>query len=86
MAKIEKLYKTSETDSYRRNLGGHHRCSICNSVSNEDIATEIGDYKGVMSFTPDPNDKNHYICVTCADEINDLRMDYDLMDTWKDDF
>lgn len=83
--KLETLYQSSASDTYRPNLGGHHRCSICNSVSNEEIETDIGDYKHNMSFTPDPKDKNHFICISCSDAINDLRQDYMMDDLWDDE-
>lgn len=66
------------------NKGGYFRCSICNTVSNESIATEIGDYHSHMSFTNDPKDPLHFICVTCDEVINDLRIDYEYLDDKED--
>lgn len=64
-------------DNYRIvNRSGVHRCSICNCVNVEDIQTDLGDYRGNMSFTNDPSNPLHFICIDCADEIEDLRQDY----------
>lgn len=62
-----------------RNIGGHFRCSICNKVSMEEIATEIGDFTS-NNFTHDPKDKSQFICIDCHDAIEDVRYDYHLMD------
>lgn len=58
------------------NRGGYFRCSICNAVSNERIETTIGDFKPNMPFTHDPKDPRHFICISCADEIEEIRQDY----------
>lgn len=53
-----------------------HRCSICNCVNIVDIETDLGDYRDFMSFTPDPSNKNHFICIDCAEVIQEIRYDY----------
>lgn len=73
MGKLEKEY---EQILKSVNRGGYFRCSICNSVSNESIETNIGDYIPHQSFTNDPKDPLHFICTTCADEIEELRQEY----------
>jgi hypothetical protein len=67
------------------NRGGHNRCSICNKVSNEEIQTELGDYQAHMSFTNDPKDPLHFICVECADSIEDQRQDYQYFDEYNEE-
>lgn len=62
------------------NRGGYFRCPICNTVSNEHIATERGDFKPHMTFTHDPKDSLHFICNECADEIEDVRQDFEVYD------
>jgi hypothetical protein len=57
-----------------------HRCTICNSVNIVDIETDIGDYKDHMSFTPDPSNKEHFICIECAEAIQEIRYDYAISD------
>lgn len=67
------------------NRGGYFRCSLCNCTSNERIETEPGDYKEGLAFTHDPNDGMHFICVNCADVIEEQRQDYEFLDQ-EDDF
>jgi hypothetical protein len=72
---------SNELDKFTRlyhlpNKGGHNRCSICNATSNEEIETDIGDYKAHMSFTPDPKDPMHFICIDCSEVINEQEQDY----------
>lgn len=70
---LDQLYKVMNT-------GGKFRCSLCNSVSNDKIATEIGDYKENMSFTHDPKNGQHFICIDCAEVIEDQRQWYEFQD------
>ncbi|QIG69419.1 hypothetical protein EVB79_049 [Rhizobium phage RHph_N3_13] len=84
MSKLEKFIDTLK-DHRTVNRGGYHRCTICNSVSNEDIETSIGDYRPGMSFTPDPIHKDSYICIECADVIQDQRFDYEYQDQFEDE-
>lgn len=76
--KLEYLYKA-------KNVGGYFRCSICNAVSNERIETNLGDFKEDVSFTHDPKDGLHFICIDCADAVEDLRQDFEFMDSNEDD-
>lgn len=81
------MNKEQELKNFVKNLpylrsGGYFRCSICNSVSSENISTDIGDYKPNTSFTEDPKDHNHFICITCKEVIDDQLMDYEVMDEW----
>ena len=76
--KIEKATKILSDNHIKH--GGTVRCGICGNVSNENIETNIGDFRPGMSFTQDPKDKNQFICVDCSEVINDLRFDYELMD------
>lgn len=76
MDKLKELQELIKTT----NKGGYSRCSICGCVSNESIQTNIGDYKSGMSFTTDPKDPMHEICIDCAEVIEDLRIDYEYMD------
>ena len=62
------------------NKGGYSRCSICDSVSNESIQTNIGDYKHGMPFTPDPKNPLHEICIECLEVIQEQRTDYEYLD------
>jgi DNA-directed RNA polymerase subunit RPC12/RpoP len=62
------------------NRGGYFRCPICNTVSNPRIETNIGDYKEGLSFTHDPKDSRHYICVNCDEVIEEQRQDYAFLD------
>ena len=62
-----------------------HRCSICNSVSVADIETDLGDFKDHMSFTPDPKDPRHFICIECAEAINEVQFEYELEDEYGND-
>lgn len=66
------------------NRGGYFRCSICNTVSNEEIETDLGDFKSHMSFVNDPKDPTHFICITCSEEIDSLRQDYEYDDQEKE--
>jgi len=61
---------------------GRHRCSICNIVNNESIETEIGDYHSHMSFTADPKDPRHFICISCSESINDQLREFDERDDY----
>jgi len=65
--------------------GGSHRCSICNKVDNESIETNLGDYESNLSFTYDPNDPSHHICIDCEEVIEDQRRDYAYMDQDEDE-
>lgn len=67
------------------NRSGVHRCSICNCVNQEDIQTNIGDYRGNMFFTKDPKNPNHFICGECEEAIQDVRWDYEIMDDEEED-
>lgn len=82
---LEKVYELSASSTYRPNLGGYYRCSCCNSVSNESIETDLGDFKYNLSFVNDPKDDNHFICITCSEAIEDVRRDFQYMDEWKED-
>lgn len=74
MSKLKELQELH----YLSSRGSHFRCSICNTVSNESVETDIGDYKPSMSFTPDPkNPKHSMICIECSEEINDTLIGYD---------
>ena len=84
MSKLEKFIDTLK-DHRTVNRGGYHRCTICNSVSNEDIETSIGDYRPGMSFTPDPILKDSFICIECADVIQDQRFEYEYQDQFEDE-
>ena len=57
-----------------------HRCSICNCVNVADIETDVGDFRDFMSFTPDPSNGQHFICIDCADAIQDIRDEYAMTD------
>jgi hypothetical protein len=76
MSKLEEFQDLIKYD----NKSGHHRCSICNCVTNESIATEIGDFRSRMSFTPDPKDRMHDICIECAEVIQEQRDEYSYYD------
>lgn len=76
MDKLKELQELIKTT----NKGGYFRCSICNTVSNENIETDLGDYKAHMSFTHDPKDSRHFICVSCDEAIEDIRRDFSYMD------
>jgi len=67
-----------------RNLGGHFRCTICNKVSLEDIATELGDYTP-QAFVHDPKDPTGFICVQCNDAIEETKYDWYLLDNKEDE-
>lgn len=67
------------------NRSGVHRCSICNCVNNENIETNIGDYRSHMSFVNDPKDPSHFICISCEEEIQNLRDEYQYMDEWEEE-
>jgi hypothetical protein len=82
MSKLEKL---QELQQYRL-VGGHLRCSICNCVSDESIETELGDYKSRMSFTADPKDNRHFICISCSEAIEEQRREFRERDEWDDLF
>jgi hypothetical protein len=58
------------------NKGGYSRCSICNSVSNESIQTNIGDFRPHMSFAPDPKDTMHEVCIECKEVIQSVLDEY----------
>lgn len=74
MSKLEKLQELH----YLSSRGSHFRCSICNTVSNESVETNIGDYKPSMSFTADPNRKpNSMVCIECKEVIDDTLVEYD---------
>jgi hypothetical protein len=62
------------------NRGGYFRCSICDCVSMESIATNIGDYKPNMPFVNDPKDPLHFICVECDESVSDQLWDYEVFD------
>jgi Fe2+ or Zn2+ uptake regulation protein len=79
-----KLETLNDFSTKLRNRGGYFRCSICDSVSNEFIETNIGDYKKHLSFVNDPKDHTHFICMECNDSVDDLRQDYEYMDDWKE--
>ncbi len=55
------------------------RCAICNSVSDKDIATEVGDAVN-GHFRPDPTNKLQDICEACAVEINLVKTEYYIWD------
>jgi hypothetical protein len=76
MDKLKELQELIKTT----NKGGYFRCSICNCVSNESIQTELGDYSPNMSFTHDPKDHRHFICVSCDEAIQEVRQDFEYMD------
>lgn len=82
----DKLSKFTKliSDSHIKH-GGTVRCTICGTVSNENIETNIGDYRPGMSFAPDPAYKNSFLCMECQDVIQDQRFDYELMDNQEDD-
>ena len=67
-----------------RNQSGTHRCSICNTVNSPFIETNIGDYKIKMSFTEDPKDSMHEICIECIESIEEVRSDYHFDDEEKE--
>jgi len=62
------------------NKGGYFRCSICNTVSNESIQTNIGDFHPNMPFVNDPKDGLHFICIECKESIQGVLDDYELDD------
>jgi hypothetical protein len=59
------------------NISGIHRCSICNRVNAEDIATDLGDYVSGMSYMADPNSGLHDICIECYEEIEEINKEFD---------
>ena len=59
------------------------RCTICNTVNNEDISTDLGDYNPHMAFVPDPNNSLNQICISCREVIDDLLQDYEYLDEEK---
>lgn len=67
------------------NRGGYFRCSICNCVSNERIETNLGDFHPHMSFTNDPKDGLHFICIECDESIEEVRQDYQMDDKYEDE-
>lgn len=73
MSKLKELQELS----YLTSRGTHFRCSICNTVSNEGIETDLGDYRPHTSFTSDPKDRRHFICVTCDEIINDTLSEFE---------
>lgn len=60
------------------NRSGTHRCSICNSVNNEDIETNLGDFNDHTYYVNDPKDPSHFICGECDEVIKDLMCDYEM--------
>lgn len=58
-----------------------HRCTICNKVDDQSIATELDDYSSDTFFVPDPSfPSTSFICSDCEFEINELRQSYAIDD------
>lgn len=57
-----------------------HRCSICNKVDNQGIATEVDDYNKSVHFEPDPKNKSQFLCSDCADEIREVAWYWEIRD------
>jgi hypothetical protein len=56
----------------------YKRCVVCNKVSNNDIATNQGDYTADVFFIDETSGGN--ICWECDSWDDNLRQDYQLKD------
>lgn len=58
----------------------NHRCSICDNVSNPEIANSSENYKSSLYFVPDPDNPMFEICSECYEGICETEFEYELDD------
>ncbi len=58
----------------------NHRCSICDNVSNPDIANSSENYKSGLYFVADPDNPLFEICSECYEAVCETEFEYELED------
>lgn len=62
------------------------RCSYCNSVCAEEIASETGSYIPGLIILPDPRDDTKMICEQCTDIVMETNSEFSMYldEGWSD--
>ena len=69
-------YETESNYKMSYNKERNFRCSCCNQVSSDDIASDPFEYNPRLYFSSDPRDPSRLYCSECVGQIAELLRDF----------